>query len=341
MHPKLIAAGIAALVLSVAAACSSGGDSKTSSSATTTSKAAADSGRVTDLKLDPGHDYGNKYANGVLPVGDSKFVTDAAKKGSVYLCRAPQGQAGGAGSRGPWFTNNNTEYDINKKIAVEGNVTWDASYSETVSGGSRVITTNDLPRDHTTGVFPVQPSDPAYQYDRNPNQIAAQSLTYTLSAEPKLESQPACLGGEVGVMLTGVALFDAFDAGGRDAGAWEVQDGCNGHPQISSEYHYHTLSSCIQDTNVDTVIGFALDGLPITGPKVGDNNILTTSDLDECHGITSTITLDGQQVETYHYVMTQDFPYSASCFRATATQPPGQAAGPPSQPSGPPAGPPG
>jgi hypothetical protein len=340
VHRKLVAASIAALVLSSAAACSSGSDSKSTSS-TTTSKAAGNSSRVTDLKLDPGHDYGNKYANGILPVGDGNYVTDTAKKGSVYLCRAPQGQAGGAGSRGTWFTNNNTEYDINKKIAVEGNVSWDASYSETTSGGNRVITTNDLPRDHTTGVFPVQPSDPAYQYDRNPNQIAAQSLTYTLSAEPQVQSQPACLGGEVGVMLTGVALFDAFDAGGRDAGAWEVQDGCNGHPQISSEYHYHTLSSCIQDTNVDTVIGFALDGFPITGPKVGDNNVLTTSDLDECHGITSTITLDGQRVETYHYVMTQDFPYSASCFRATATQPPGQAAGPPSHPSGPPAGPPG
>ena len=340
MHRKLVAACIAAFVLSVAAACSSDGDPKSSSSATTTSKAGADSGRVTDLKLDPAHHYGNKYANGVLPVGDGNYVTDATKKGSVYLCRAPQGQAGGAGSRSPWFTNANTEYDINKKIAVEGNVSWDASYSETVSGGNRVITTNDLPRDHTTGLFPVQLSDPAYQYDRNPNEIAAQSLTYTLRAEPKVESRPACLGGEVGVMLTGVALFDAFDAGGRDAGAWEVQDGCNGHPQISSEYHYHTLSSCIQDTNVDSVIGFALDGFPITGPKVGDNNILTTSDLDECHGITSTITLDGQRVETYHYVMTQDFPYSASCFRATATQPPRQTAESPSQPSGPPAGPP-
>jgi hypothetical protein len=327
------------LLLATAAACSSGGDSKSSSSATTSSKAAADSGRVTDLKLDPDHDYGNKYANGILPVGDGNYVTDAPKKGSVYLCRAPQGQAGGAGSRGPWFTNNNIEYDINKKIAVEGNVGWDSSYSETTSGGNRVITTNDLPRDHPTGVFPVQPSDPAYQYDRNPNQIAAQSLTYTLSVEPKVEAQPACLGGEVGVMLTGVALFDAFDAGGRDAGAWEVQDGCNGHPQISSEYHYHTLSSCIQDTNVDTIIGFALDGFPITGPKVGDNNILTTSDLDECHGITSTIALDGRQIETYHYVMTQDFPYSASCFRATATQPPGQPAGPTGQPAGPPAPP--
>src|SRR5262249_61551533 len=38
-------------------------------------------------------------------------------------------------------------------------------------------------------------------------------------------------------------------------------------------------------------------------------------------------TLDGKQVETYHYVMSQDFPYSASCFRAQATRPPGQPAG--------------
>jgi YHYH protein len=322
-----------ALLLATAAACSSGSDSKgSSSSATTTSTAAASSGRITGLRLDPNKDSGDKYANGVLPVGDSKYVTDAPEKGSVYLCRAPQGQAGGAGVRGPWFVNNNTEYDINKKLAVEGDVRWEGDYSETMSGGSRVITTNDLPRDHTTGVFPVQPSDPAYQYDRNPNQIAPQSLTYTLSAEPKVESSPSCLGGEVGVMLTGVALFNAFDAGGRDAGAWEMQDGCNGHPQISSEYHYHTLSSCIQDTSVSTVIGFALDGFPITGPKVGDDNILTTSYLDDCHGITSTITLDGKEVGTCHYVMTQDFPYSASCFRTTATQPPGQPAGPSAPP---------
>lgn len=344
MHRKSFAAATVALLLAAAAACSSGGDSKSSSSssssATTASTAASSTGRVSDLKLDPDKNYGNKYANGILPVGDNKYVTDAPQTGSVYLCRAPQGgQAGGAGSRGPWFSNNDTEYDINQKLAVQGNVSWDASYSETISGGNRVITTNDLPRDHTTGVFPVQPSDPAYQYDRNPNQIAAQSLTYTLRAEPNVESSPSCLGGEVGVMLTGVALFSAFDADGRDAGAWEVQDGCNGHPQNTGEYHYHTLSSCIQDTSVSTVIGFALDGFPITGPKVGDNNILTTSDLDECHGITSTITLDGEQVETYHYVMTQDFPYSASCFRATATQPPGQPAAGTDQQGGPPAGP--
>ena len=31
----------------------------------------------------------------------------------------------------------------------------------------------------------------------------------------------------------------------------------------------------------------------------------------------STVKVDGKNVTTYHYVMTQDFPYSVSCFRAT------------------------
>ena len=192
-----------------------------------------------------------------------------------------------------------------------------------ISGSTRTIVTNDLPRDHTTGNFPVQPDDPAYQYDRNPNSIAAQALTYSLAASPTVNATPGCMGGESGVMLTGVALFNAFDAGGRDAGAWEVQDGCDGHPQITHEYHYHTLSKCITDESVTTVLGFALDGFPITGPKLGASNILTTKDLDECHGITSAIQLDGKTVTMYHYVMTQDFPYSVSCFRGTATRAPG------------------
>lgn len=179
-----------------------------------------------------------------------------------------------------------------------------------------------------TGTFPVSSSDPAYAYDSNPNSISGQDFTYTLSADPAYSETPKCMtGGEIGVMLTGVALFNGFDAGGRDAGAWETQDGCQGHPQQSGIYHYHTLSSCIKDVSVSTVIGFALDGFPITGPKVGDGNFLTTSDLDACHGIVSEVNLDGKKVKTYHYVMTQDFPYSASCFRGSAATPPGRHAG--------------
>jgi hypothetical protein len=304
------------IVAIVLAAC--GGSSSDSARSTTTT--APSDGTLT---LDPNKNYGDKYADGILPVGDGRYTTEGAKKGSVYVCRAPSG-GGGAQTRGPWFVNGNTEYDLNQKVAVAGTVPWASSYTMTIDGGSRVIATNDLPRDHTTGVFPVQATDPAYQYDRNPNTIAAQSLTYTLDANPTAQASPSCVGGEIGVMTTGVALFDAFDAGGRDAGAWEVQDGCDGHPQMSHEYHYHTLSTCIQDTSVHTVIGFALDGFPITGPNVAEHSILTTDDLDECHGITSEIQLDGKTVTTYHYVMTQDFPYSASCFRGTATQPPGR-----------------
>jgi hypothetical protein len=296
-----------------------------SSAATSPSPAASSQMKAQGIQLDTAKNYGNKYANGLLPVGDGKYSTSGPKQGYVYTCSQYAhnlaSEAGGAQTRGPWFTSSNTMYDTNKKVHVQGSVLWQGSLTDATQGNKRIITTNDLP-DHPTGVFPIAAADPAYAYDRNPNHIAAQSLTYTLDANPSYGS-PTCMGGEAGVMLNGVALFNAFDAGGRDAGAWEVQDGCSGHPQSQSEYHYHTLSSCIKDTSVHTVIGFALDGFPITGPLVGPNNALTTSDLDECHGLTSSIMLDGKQVTMYHYVMTQDFPYSVSCFRGTAIQPPG------------------
>ncbi|HSX45989.1 MAG TPA: YHYH protein [Candidatus Saccharimonadia bacterium] len=291
---------------------------------TVTSKPKA-AAKVQGLQLDPSKDYGNKYADGLLPVGDGKYSTSAPAAGTVYACsqyaqNLTSGQ-GGAQSRGLWFTDNNTEYDVNKKVHVNGSVMWQASFSNNVSDATRTIVTNDLPN-HPTGVFPVAASDAAYAYDRNPNSIKGQTLSYSLPSNPTY-GNPNCMGGQSGIMLTGVALFNAFDAGGRDAGAWEVQDACSGHPQKDGEYHYHTLSACIKDTNVRTVIGYALDGFPITGPQVAPGNILTTSDLDECHGITSQINLDGKLTTMYHYVMTQDFPYSVSCFRGQAIQPPG------------------
>lgn len=308
------------------------GQQTASPSPTPVAKATPPASTAKGLQLDASKNYGNKYAGGLLPVGDGKYVTDAAKQGYIYVCsqyaqvmkNTPQG---GAGKRGPWFVNSNAQYDLSKKARVQGSVIWTPIFSNIESGTTRTITTNDLPN-HTTGTFPIAPKDPAYAYDRNPNSIKSQSLTYSLSDKPTY-GNPSCVGGEVGVMLTGVALFNGFDAAGRDAGAWEVQDGCDGHPQSSGEYHYHTLSSCIKDISVSTVIGYALDGFPITGPQVGANNILTTSDLDECHGIASEVSVNGKKVMTYHYVMTQDFPYSISCFRGSAIQPPGQQGQPP------------
>jgi len=302
---------------------------KTQSSTTTRSQKADERANAEAqlLELDTAKAYGDKYANGLLPVGDNKYTTTAAEKGKIFLCNAnfvPAEQAG-AQKRGPWFVNNNTQWDIKKKAAIAGTVNWQHNMIISEENGQRIIATNDLP-DHHTGTFPVAATDSARVYDANPNSISEQSLTYTLPASPTPGS-PQCMGGEVGVMLTGSALFNGFDAGGRDAGAWEVQDSCDGHPQSSGVYHYHTLSRCIKDISVHTVIGYALDGFPITGPQVGPGNVLTTNDLDECHGIVSEVSIGRTSAKTYHYVMTEDFPYSASCFRSQAVQSPAQHAG--------------
>lgn len=248
-----------------------------------------------------------------LPLGDNKYSTTGAKKGYIYLCRVMNG-GGGAQASGNWITGTTWNYDT--KPHVQGSVSWpNATFSDKVLGNNRVLTGNGLPVGMTTGIFPISTSDPASQYDRNPNSIKQQTLSLTLPVNPTVASTPNCMGGEVGVMTNGVPLFNGFDAEDRDAAAHEIQDSCDGHPEVTSEYHYHSLSSCFKDIKESTVLGFALDGFPITGPVQADGSYLTTDALDECHGTTSTITLDGKQVTMYHYVMTKDFPYSVSCFK--------------------------
>jgi hypothetical protein len=257
---------------------------------------------------------GDDYANGTVPLGDHKYVTTGPKKGYIYLCHANINGNAGAGVDGPWI--GQTTWNFKQKTQVSGSVSWpNATFSDLVQGATRVITGNDEPLTHTTGIYPIQSSDAAYQYDRNPNSIKAQNLKYSLPADPTYSDTPYCMGGEVGIMLTGVPLFNGFDEPLRDAPAHELQDSCSGHPQVSGEYHYHSLSSCMKDTSITTVLGYALDGFPITGPVVTPGKYLTTNDLDECHGLTSEIIENGKKVTTYHYVMTYDFPYSASCFR--------------------------
>jgi hypothetical protein len=270
--------------------------------------------------LDPTRNYGNLYKSGLLPVGDGHYTDDKPKLGYVDACptyvQALTQGGGGAQARGPWFKDGNKKYQVKDKVSVRGSVHWHAVHSFKVSGSKRILTTNDLPT-QPSGTFPIASSDPAYAYDRNPNHLAAQKIDISVPKSPKYGA-PQCMGGMVGVMTNGVLLFNGFDAGGRDAGAWEVQDHCDGHPDAMDMYHYHTLTSCITDLSVHHVIGWALDGFPITGPQVkGKNDVLTTRDLDVCHGITSRVTINGKSVTTYHYVMTADFPYSMSCFRGT------------------------
>jgi len=254
-----------------------------------------------------------------LPLGDYDYTTSGAKKGYVYVCNVAQGGKG-AVVNGPWIHGNT--WDLTAKVVVQGSVSWPDAYANfSTSNGTRYIKSNDEPTNSTTGIFPIPRTDPAFQYDGNQSTITAQNNSLSFPEFPTIANTPNCIYGVVGVMTNGVSLNDAFDALYRDAPAHEEQDSCDGHPNNDEGYHYHDLSACFKTPLETQVIGWADDGFPITGPEISAGNYLSTADLDECHGLTSTITLNGQQVTTYHCVMTYDFPYSVSCFRGKSYEP--------------------
>lgn len=176
---------------------------------------------------------------------------------------------------------------------------------------------NNLPS-HATGEYPIRPGSEAYGYDHNPGSIRAQSILLRLPAEPVLAAKPSCVPmGMIGFAVTGVAIYNAFDAAGRDAPAHEMQDLCSGHPQRTGQYHYHNLSPCLSADDPDAPVGWMLDGFPILGPVDGNGKRYTNDDLDACHGTTGPVTIDGKTVIMYHYRFTDEFPYSIGCFSGT------------------------
>jgi hypothetical protein len=269
-----------------------------------------------------------------LPLGDGRVTTAAGRRGYVFVCQR-RNAPGGASVDGPWI--HGSTFDLNAKASVEGSVRWPtARFAIRRSGSRLVVSGNDLPIIGVTGTFPISPSSTAYRYDRNPNGIRAQRISYSLPASPRIAARAGCVtGGQIGVAINGVAIFDGLDAGDRDAVAHEVQDRCGGHPQQQGTYHYHAIPACL--TKGDSVraqsrlVGYAFDGFPIYGPRGDGGRLLTNADLDACHGRVGTVALNGKRVRTYHYVATLEYPYTIGCFRGTPVRtapPPGGGAGP-------------
>ena len=256
----------------------------------------------------------------VIPLGDGK-VSSSPKGGYVYSCQQNfSNNAGGAGTNGSWI--HGSTWSLPEKLSVQGKVIWPtATYSTSMSGSIRTITTNSLPVDSYTGTFPISTSDPAYQVDRNPSTISAQSVSLSLPALPSSAQNASCVGmGMIGVASNGVAIFNALDAGGRDAVAHEVQDICGGHPQQEGEYHYHGPSSCLPNQDKpDTLLGYALDGYGIYSNTDANGRSLDNSDLDECHGTSTPIMWNGTRMIMYHYVLTYEYPYTIGCYRGTTS----------------------
>jgi len=258
-----------------------------------------------------------------LPLGASHYSTPTPATGYVYACSVPNGQ--GATGTPPWINTANNTWDALTKTIVMGSVAWAGTFSAATSpdGNSLDILGNGLPLSPIpTGTFPIATSDPAYAYDQNPNHIAAQTIDFALPDNPTAAAAVSCANmGRIGIALNGVSIYNALDAEGHDAVAHEEQDGCHGHPDQSSTYHYHGwLQACVTDagsaTQNSSLLGYGLDGYGIYGPWY-NGKVLTTADLDQCHGTTSVVTWHGTQTAIYHYVSTYDFPYTIGCYHGT------------------------
>ena len=250
-----------------------------------------------------------------LPLGDGKIST-SPKKNWIWACRVDP-NAGGAFKVGPWIKSDGT-YDFTAKPKVPGQITWPRKFVMSETASVRKFSANDFP-DHPTGIFPIPETSEAFKFDRNPNSIKAQNMEFELPLTPELASEPQCAPGTVGILLSGAVLFNALDAPGRDAVAHETQDSCEGHPQESGVYHYHSLSSCIKDEQESDghskIVGYALDGFGIFGRHGVGGQTLSSSDLDECHGHTHEVNWNGKRISIYHYHATWDFPYTVGCLR--------------------------
>lgn len=155
------------------------------------------------------------------------------------------------------------------------------------------------------------------------NSTRAQVFDFVLPADPVWsDAVTPTPFGAIGVLVSGAALFNPYEAGGGVAldtnfeidGAAFI-DACNGHPDENGTYHYHGVPYCITDA-VDTpgehsvMIGLLLDGYPVYGPQ--DLGGATPTDLDVCKGHFGPTPEfpDG----TYHYHLLESGTYSIDCF---------------------------
>jgi len=235
----------------------------------------------------------------------------------------------------PTVTGTVTAKDIDPKGSVFA-VTTDSTY--------RTFKGNGLP---TTpmGTFAVQPGTAAYPgysaapggantipgtpgFGQNYSSAAAIGISpYNLDIRVPMNPKYLATPQSIDYLAIGVALTGAL---------WHVElanlsatvftnpisilplDQCFGHP-YSQQYHYHAYSwKCFPNqgtTGQSPLLGYAMDGFGIYGPRGADGKEITNAQLDECHGMTSPVLWNGKIQNIYHYVLNSEFPYAIGCFR--------------------------
>lgn len=202
--------------------------------------------------------------------------------------------------------------EVYKKIYGASSITTDGTYV--------TIKTAGVP-DHTSPYYPTTnalykafsgTTPLGFEFKKNPNVIATQSLTFKIPLKPVVANNHAATPlGAIGVALNGVAFYNQYAGPNNQALTSEIFsfDNFNGHPTGTSQYHYHVepvYLTTVKSTK-SGLMGFLLDGFPVYGPTEENGKALVSSDLDAYHGHTHA-TVDFPS-GTYHYHFTADAPY--------------------------------
>ncbi len=218
-------------------------------------------------------------------------------------------------------------------VAVEGDVYNGPSFFyTTLTETERHFHGNGIPN-HKTGIYPVQEGTKAYAYySTAPAQgyssaaeipIEPYNLDVIVPRNPIYSETPYCINQlVVGIATQTGSRWDASIAYSDrwvDPIAALPLDECWGHP-YNKQYHYHGYSwKCFPNLGStrqhSPLLGYALDGFGIYGPRGDGGKLLTNNDLDACHGHMGIIDWDGNLQYMYHYHVNAEFPYGPGCFR--------------------------
>jgi YHYH protein len=180
-----------------------------------------------------------------------------------------------------------------------------------------VVRTEDVP-DHKSPYFPVSDTrytpGPAMGFRQNPSQISPQNYEIRIPAQPRCAERISDTRMDaIGVAVNGVVFFNQYAAGNQPLTHEMVSfDQFNGHPAHRNQYHYHLDPKHLTASNPAALIGWALDGFPVYGPKNPDGS---TPQLDRCNGQFSATPEYPKGI--YHYHVTDTPPYLVGCYAGT------------------------
>ncbi len=178
-----------------------------------------------------------------------------------------------------------------------------------------------------------------------PSNIQPATVTFNV-CPAKAASTTATNMGAIGYMISGEAIFNAYEGNGQatpalsdnvsytftTGGVQETAsfiDACSSHPTpltTGYDWHHHGVPTCLVNqidgsSGPSHLIGIALDGFPIYGGRDINGNTIAVSQLDACNGITSPTPEFPNGI--YHYVLPSGVTSgrsSLNCYAGTVSQ---------------------